>query len=82
MDINKIYNEKRPVFGRRHGCTWDHAWILTAKGKERGYKLKGYYDSTWGRWIHFNYGGQWKKISLQHPAVNGETYKIDLSAYL
>lgn len=75
---DKIYNEPRPIFGHRRGCTWDSTKILTPDGETRGH-----YDTTWGRWIHFEYRGKWKKIALLHPAVDNDPSRdINLTSLL
>lgn len=45
--------------------------------------MDGYYDSTWGKWVSFQYRGVWLKVSMFHPKVDNMKHTtIDLTEEL
>ena len=45
---------KQPKMAEHRGRTWDYMAV-----KWDGLNLKGWFDTSWGRRVYFERGGQW-----------------------
>ena len=72
---------KRPKFGNRSRCTWDHGTIVI-DGKEYDAHL----DTSWGEYIYFQYGSgdgwdNWRKVKMipnnEEEMKMGRTWDVD-----
>jgi hypothetical protein len=67
---------KRPKFGNRGRCTWDHGTI-----KIDGKEYEAHLDTSWGEYVYFQYKGAWRKVKMIPSNMEemklGRTWDVD-----
>lgn len=71
-DIPRILTAKRPKFSGAKGATWDGVKIILPNGK----KIDGFIDTSWGKYVYFQYKGKWRKIDAMAIEHRGNVIKL------